>query len=122
MQDTLPDKLYFKIGEVARYADVAPHVIRYWESEFDRIQPTRANSKQRLFKREDVLLILEIKSLLHGQGFTIAGAKKILEQKMNDIASEKIDQHTQKQHSSQSSNKLIQTIKNELLNIQQIIE
>lgn len=71
----LPNKLYFKIGEVAKYADVAPHVIRYWESEFDRIRPKRANSRQRLFRKDDVLLILEIKELLHNQGFTIAGAK-----------------------------------------------
>lgn len=74
----LPNKLYFKIGEVAKYADVAPHVIRYWESEFDRIRPKRANSRQRLFRKEDVLLILKIKELLHNQGFTIAGAKKHL--------------------------------------------
>lgn len=84
----LPNKLYFKIGEVAKYADVAPHVIRYWESEFDRIRPKRANSRQRLFRKDDVLLILEIKELLHNQGFTIAGAKKFLSNK-KDVSQQK---------------------------------
>ena len=78
MSSTIPDKLYFKIGEVAKLADVPPHVLRYWESEFKEIKPKRANSKQRLYKRDDVELILKIKALLHVQGYTIAGAKKIL--------------------------------------------
>jgi len=76
---TIPDKLYFKIGEVAKMANVPTHVLRYWESEFPEIRPKRANSKQRLYKRQDVELILNIKTLLHEQGYTIAGAKKLLE-------------------------------------------
>jgi DNA-binding transcriptional MerR regulator len=78
MQNKIPDKLYFKIGEVARMAEVPTHVIRYWESEFDGIRPKRANSKQRLFRRQDIELILKVKTLLHHQGYTIAGAKKFL--------------------------------------------
>lgn len=74
----IPDKLYFKIGEVSRLADVAPHVLRYWESEFRDIKPKRATSKQRLYRREDVELILIIKNLLHFQGYTIAGARKLI--------------------------------------------
>jgi DNA-binding transcriptional MerR regulator len=76
---TIPDKLYFKIGEVAKMADVPTHVLRYWESEFTGISPKRANSKQRLYKRQDVELILQIKTLLHQEGYTIAGARKLLE-------------------------------------------
>lgn len=79
MTRTLPDKLYFKIGEVAKMADVPTHVLRYWESEFPGISPKRAKSKQRLYRREDVELILDIKILLHEQGYTIAGAKKLLD-------------------------------------------
>ncbi|TKB23649.1 MerR family transcriptional regulator [Desulfopila sp. IMCC35006] len=75
----IPDKLYFKIGEVAKMADVPTHVLRYWESEFPGINPKRANSKQRLYRRQDVELILDIKTLLHEQGYTIAGARKFLE-------------------------------------------
>ena len=76
----LPDKLYFKIGEVAQLAEVPTHVLRYWESEFKGLRPKRASSsQQRLYRREDVLLILTIKTLLHTQGYTIAGAKKFIE-------------------------------------------
>ena len=75
----IPQKLYFKIGEVSRLADVAPHVIRYWESEFEQITPKRASSNQRLYRRDDVILILKIKQLLHGNGYTIAGARRFLE-------------------------------------------
>ena len=79
MKTTIPDKLYFKIGEVAKLAGVPTHVLRYWESEFPGINPKRANSKQRLYRRQDVELILDIKILLHEQGYTIAGARKLLE-------------------------------------------
>lgn len=78
MPSEIPDKLYFKIGEVSKLADVAPHVLRYWESEFPSIKPKRAGSKQRLYRRKDVELILTIKNLLHLQGYTIAGAKKLI--------------------------------------------
>ena len=75
----IPDKLYFKIGEVGKLADVPTHVLRYWESEFSGIKPKRASSKQRLYRREDVELILQIKTLLHDHGYTIAGARKLID-------------------------------------------
>ncbi len=78
MRADIPDKLYFKIGEVSKLAQVAPHVLRYWESEFQEIRPKRANSKQRLYRREDVEIVLLIKELLHEKRFTISGAKKFL--------------------------------------------
>ena len=74
----IPDKLYFKIGEVADIAGVKPYVLRYWESEFNVIKPSKTESNQRLYKRKEVELILEIKRLLYDDKFTIAGAKKIL--------------------------------------------
>jgi DNA-binding transcriptional MerR regulator len=79
MDPRIPDKLYFKIGEVAKLAEVPPHVLRYWESEFPGIKPKRANSQQRLYRYQDVELVLKIKSLLHDQGYTIAGARKLLQ-------------------------------------------
>ena len=79
MKTQIPDKLYFKIGEVAKLAEVPAHVLRYWESEFPGIRPKRANSQQRLYRYQDVELILKIKVLLHGEGYTIAGARKLLE-------------------------------------------
>ncbi|MBM9519833.1 MerR family transcriptional regulator [Desulforhopalus vacuolatus] len=78
MSPEIPDKLYFKIGEVARLVDVPPHVLRYWESEFAAIKPRRANSGQRLYKRADVEMVLQLKIMLHEQGFSIAGAKNLL--------------------------------------------
>ena len=80
MNVEIPDKLYFKIGEVGKLADVPPHVLRYWESEFSAIRPKRANSKQRLYRRVDVELILKLKVLLHERRYTIAGARKFLEE------------------------------------------
>jgi len=79
MNTTIPDKLYFKIGEVAKLAEVPTHVLRYWETEFAGIKPKRANSKQRLYRKSDVELILRIKVLLHEQGYTIAGARKFID-------------------------------------------
>ena len=77
----IPDKQYFKIGEVARLLDEPPHVIRYWESEFPAIKPKRAGtSQQRLYRRKDVELFLSIKAMLRDQGFTLAGARKMLGQ------------------------------------------
>ena len=74
----IPDKLYFKIGEVRDITGVEPHVLRYWESEIKVIRPQRASSKQRLYRRVDIENILLIKRLLHEDGFTIPGAKKYL--------------------------------------------
>ena len=72
----IPDKVYFKIGEASEILGVEPHVLRYWESEFPQVKPTRATSKQRLYRRRDLETFLEIKRLLYEEGFTIAGAKK----------------------------------------------
>ncbi len=111
----LPDKLYFKIGEVAKLADTAPHVIRYWEQEFEQITPKRAKSGQRLFRREDVLFIFQVKDLLHKQGLTIAGAKKyLLQQKtQNKLPSEA--------RSSYGDACKIAVIKEQLLQIREIL-
>jgi DNA-binding transcriptional MerR regulator len=76
----IPDKLYYRIGEVSRIVGVEPHVLRYWESEFPFLKPSRVVSKQRLYKRKDVEMLLRIKELLHEEKYTIAGAKKHLRQ------------------------------------------
>lgn len=81
MDPKIPDKLYFKIGEVADIAGVKPHVLRYWESEFAAIRPSKSRSKQRLYRRQDIELILRLKDLLYNQGFTISGARKQLRRK-----------------------------------------
>ena len=73
-----PDKRYFRIGEVSRITGVKPYVLRYWESEFRWMTPQKSRSKQRLYRRRDIDMILLIKKLLYEQRFTIAGARKKL--------------------------------------------
>ena len=75
----IPEKLYYKIGEVSQITGVEPYILRYWESEFKIVTPIRTNSKQRLYRKKDLELILEIKKLLYEEKFTIAGAKKRLQ-------------------------------------------
>ena len=72
------DKLYFKIGEVAEIVDVAPHVLRYWETEFAVLKPRKSRTQQRVYRRRDVATLLRIKHLLYVEKFTIAGARKQL--------------------------------------------
>ncbi len=74
--ETVPDKLYFRIGEVSRIVGVKPYVLRYWEKEFAAIKPEKSNSKQRLYRRQDVLLFCQIRRLLHDERFTIEGCRK----------------------------------------------
>ncbi len=73
----IPDKLYFRIGEVADLVGVEAHVLRYWESEF-RLRPARSNSGQRLYRKSDLARFLRVRQLLHEEGYTIAGARKLL--------------------------------------------
>ncbi|QEQ97326.1 MerR family transcriptional regulator [Neptunomonas concharum] len=73
----IPSKRYFTIGEVATLCDVKAHVLRYWEQEFDQIKPVKRNNR-RYYQQQDVLIIRQIKSLLHDQGYTISGAKQWL--------------------------------------------
>jgi DNA-binding transcriptional MerR regulator len=74
----IPDKVYFRIGEASRLVGVDTHVLRYWETEFQKIKPFRGKSKQRLYRRQDIETLLLIKTLLHDEGYTISGAKKFL--------------------------------------------
>ncbi|MEE9258327.1 MAG: MerR family transcriptional regulator [Nitrospinaceae bacterium] len=76
MTPQIPDKLFFKIGEVAELSGLEQHVLRYWEDEFENLKPNKNRSGQRLYQRKDVETVLEIKRLLYNEKFTIAGAKK----------------------------------------------
>jgi len=75
-QTKIPDKLYFKIGEVSKISGLPSHVLRFWESEFKKIKPRRTTAGQRSYTQKDVAMILEIKHLLHEKKFTIDGARK----------------------------------------------
>jgi len=80
--ETYPDstsgKNFYRIGEVSRLTDTKPFVLRYWETEFPTLQPVKSAKGQRLYRREDVETVLRIKRLLYDQGFTIAGARRLL--------------------------------------------
>jgi DNA-binding transcriptional MerR regulator len=79
MDRQIPNKLFFKIGEVCEITDTQPYVLRYWESEFPALAPAKNSSGQRIYRRKDIETVLRIKELLYDEGFTIAGAKKRLE-------------------------------------------
>ena len=79
MDKAIPNKLFFKIGEVCEITDTQPYVLRYWESEFPALAPAKNSSGQRIYRRKDIETVLRIKQLLYDEGFTIAGAKKKLE-------------------------------------------
>src|SRR5450432_3862739 len=74
----IPDKLFFRIGEVSELVGVEAYVLRYWESEFKALSPKKSSSGQRMFRRKDVELLLRIKQLLYERKFTIEGARKAL--------------------------------------------
>ena len=78
MPPVIPDKLYFKIGEVADLTEVPAYVLRYWESEFKLLRPKKNPAGQRLYKKRDVELVFRIKSLLYDERLTLEGAKKRL--------------------------------------------
>jgi DNA-binding transcriptional MerR regulator len=84
MAQRLPEKIYFKIGEVSEIVGVEPYVLRYWETEFEVLKPSKAPSRHRLYKKRDVELLLEIKRLLYSEGFTIEGARKKLRETKKD--------------------------------------
>jgi DNA-binding transcriptional MerR regulator len=75
----IPDKLYFRIGEVSRLAGIKPYVLRFWETEFPLLGPKKSGTGQRMYRRKDVELVLEIKRLLYGERFTIEGARNLLD-------------------------------------------
>ncbi len=77
-QREIPDKLYFRIGEVARLCEVPAYVLRFWESEFPQLKPNKGGTGQRLYRRRDVEMALRVKTLLYDEGYTIPGARQFL--------------------------------------------
>jgi DNA-binding transcriptional MerR regulator len=77
---SIPDRLYFKIGDVARICGLETYVLRFWETQFPQLKPNKSGTGQRLYRRRDVEMVLEIKRLVHVEGFTLPGAKQALDQ------------------------------------------
>lgn len=105
----LPDKKYFTIGEVADICQLKSHVLRYWEQVFPQLEPSKRRGR-RYYQKNDVILVLEIKSLLHDQGFTIPGAKSRLSKRDVDLsdASLNVEQKTTVEELQQMKNELIE--------------
>ena len=80
----LPDKLYFKIGEVSSIVGLPPYVLRFWETEFSQIKPKRTSTGQRLYTKSDVEVIIRVKQLLYEKKYTIPGARQHLNPKMKE--------------------------------------
>jgi DNA-binding transcriptional MerR regulator len=80
MDIEIPDKTYFRIGEVSKILGVEPYVVRYWETEFKTVKPIRTKSEQRLYRQKDLEELALIRNLLYRDRFTIAGAKKRLQE------------------------------------------
>jgi DNA-binding transcriptional MerR regulator len=76
----IPDRLYFKIGDVARICGVETYVLRFWETQFPQLKPNKSGTGQRLYRRNDVEMALKIKHLVHTEGYTLSGARQSLEQ------------------------------------------
>src|ERR1700747_3317723 len=74
----IPDRLYFKIGDVARLCAVEPYVLRFWETEFPQLKPNKSNTGQRVYRRKDVENIVRVKKLLYEEGYTISGARQFI--------------------------------------------
>ena len=105
----IPDnKRFFRIGEVSRIIGVRPYVLRYWETEFPAIRPKRADSRQRIYQRQDIQTIGEIKRLLYEEKLTVEGARKRLKA-------------SKKTHSVSSDN-LLKEIKEELRQVLNILQ
>ncbi len=113
MGNLIPDKSYFRIGEVSKILNVEPYVVRYWETEFRTIKPVRTRTSQRLYRKKDVEELLTIRNLLYSQRFTIDGAKKQLHKTKEDRET--------KNKNSEEIERLIH-IKEQLMQIKEIFD
>jgi DNA-binding transcriptional MerR regulator len=118
----IPDKLFFRIGEVSQLVGVEPYVLRYWESEFPGLSPKKSSTGQRMFRRKDVELLLNIKYLLYHEKFTIEGARKALKaNKLSDITADKPQELASVQEVLFPASDPLPEIRKELANILKLL-
>jgi len=122
----IPDKLYFRIGEVSRLAGIKPYVLRFWETEFSALGPKKSGKGHRLYRRKDVELVLEIKRLLYDKRYTIEGARKFLDSRGRESVAKSPETMTRKTGRSQGDlfqnpAPLLQEIRKELTAILEIL-
>ncbi len=97
LRPEIPDKLYFRIGEVSRLAGIKPYVLRFWETEFSSLGPKKSGKGHRLYRRKDVELVLEIKRLLYDKRYTIEGARKYLDSRTREISAKSSEKQSRPQ-------------------------
>jgi len=117
----IPDKLFFRIGEVSQIVGVEPYVLRYWESEFRALSPKKSSSGQRMFRRRDVELLLEIKRLLYDRKFTVEGARRALSERSRPIDVMKSAKSQMKQGTLFSAADPLPEIRQELAEILELL-
>jgi DNA-binding transcriptional MerR regulator len=122
----IPDKLYFRIGEVSRLAGIKPYVLRFWETEFSSLGPKKSGKGHRLYRRKDVELVLEIKRLLYEKRYTIEGARKFLESRPREAALKSSDGASKKIKRNQGDlfrdgSPVLEQIRKELAEILEIL-
>ncbi len=117
MKITIPDKLYFKIGEVSKITRVKPYVLRYWETEFKIINLQKSKSNQRVYRKRDVELILEIKRLLYDEKYTLNGAKARIKEWLRTKNNTQLNIN----FPDQRYVKMLQSIKEELYSMKKIL-
>lgn len=110
----IPNKLFFRIGEVSELLGLEAHVVRYWETEFPSLAPKKSDSGQRMFRRKDVELLFQIKHLLYERKYTLEGARKVLQEKGKKDVVSKI---TARQHTETIPSNPLQEIRTELAEI-----
>jgi len=110
----IPNKTYFRIGEVSHLTETKPYVLRYWESEFPTLKPVKSRSGHRLYRRQDVETVFEIKRLLYGRGFTIEGARKQLAGRKEGDTSFAPSETPKSQSGAPLDGQLLRSIKREL--------
>ena len=116
----IPDRLYYKIGEVSQIVGVKPHVLRYWETEFPMVKPYKKDSKQRLYRKRDLRLLLMIKKLLQEEMYTIAGARQVLK-KLKEQETSVRDRQLYFKFYQENYKAQLRDIKKELLEIKKIL-
>lgn len=114
----IPDKMFFRIGEVGRITGIKPYVLRYWESEFKLLRPIKNKSGQRIYRRRDIDTVLDIKDLLYKKKYTIAGAKK----KLSEDSQLKGSQQMELGFSPSHIKAAVEKIRGELIELDQLLK
>lgn len=123
-EELIPAKFYFQIAEVCELTRLPKSVLRFWESEFNMLKPSRTESGRRLYRRKDVLLLFKIKHLLYESKFTIEGARNVLESRNKNIELPEEAAPVEDNHASTSDSAadFLETVRNELMDIRRLLD